>query len=283
MSNKLKVSNGVLNAISKLFVANKTLFIVISIVVVGGALLGSYKVVTQNTNADSSLSTSDVSTGSKLNNPQHLPSNPPVTSTEESLGSLEYFRVYSPINLPGNYADKADVYQEQRIAGYDIQGKDGARFETKNSLDKNTTDPVCKVRLAVEKPGGYAYDGVSQWQGETVIEIAKNANLIQEMRFEGYQSNPPAPVAVSDLRLTSVDGTKIYTMPTIKFSSPNGGHVLYFSAAKLTSGDYAVAYNYCVDMHGANGYAGAQPLTDEVLKQNADILGNLRIKPTKSE
>lgn len=84
---------------------------------------------------------------------------------------------------------------------------------------------------------------------------------------------------VTDLKVASLDGTKNYLIPTMKYSSPNGGLVKYFGAQKLQSGDIAAVQVKCFDMHASEGFAGAQPLPNDEFDKMWKILDTVKIEP----
>lgn len=219
-----------------------------------------------------------------LNNPTAVSSaaeKKNVVREDVPISTLSSFTVYSPFEVLEGYDNVSDVTEDRVVGEYRIEGSDGTFLKTDNDYIENV-DPVCAVNFSQEKPDGYSMMGSALSLGGDVSEIAKNYNATIGMNYRGKIDNPPTEERVTDIKIQSLDGTKNYLIPTVRFTSPNNGHIVYFGAAKLLNGDYAVLHTFCQDQHGdGKGFGEAEALPEDVYDKNWKILDTIRIRPTE--
>lgn len=201
-----------------------------------------------------------------------------VPRTEVPISSIGDFDVYTPNKTPDGFDDTSTVTQDKTDGSSHIEGQDGAYLVFENAMDTSNEAPYCTVELGVKKYDSYAYDSTSKWLGDNVQDIADNVRISQSMVYKDFMNNPPIVEKVTDTKIKSRDGSKLYTLPTIKAASPNNGLVIYFGAEKLKSGNYAVFKMRCEDMHGVDGYSASNPIPQSDIDKAWKVLDTLEIK-----
>lgn len=215
-----------------------------------------------------------------LNNPSVVSSseNKNKPRVEVPISDIGDFDVYTPNKTPSGFDDTSTVTQDKTDGAFHSEGNDGAYLVFENAMDTNNEAPYCTVELGVKKYDSYAYDSTSKWLGDGVRDIADNVRISQSMVYKDFTNNPPIVERVTDTKIKSRDGSKLYTLPTIKASSPNNGLVIYFGAEKLKSGNYAVFKMRCEDMHGVDGYSASNPIPQTDIDKAWKVLDTLEIK-----
>lgn len=255
---------------------NKKAVIIGGVVAVAAIGIGSSLIFNQspanNNNSGALNNPTAISTAAEKKN---------VVREDVPISTLSSFTVYSPFEVAEGYRNKSNVTEDTVVGEYRIEGSDGTFLATNNNSIENR-EPVCGVSFSQEQPDGYSRMGSALSMGGDVSEIAKNYNATMTMVYQGKQTNPPTEERVTDVKIQSLDGTKNYLIPTVRFTSPNNGHVRYFGAAKLVNGDYAVLETFCQDQHGdGKGFGEAESLPQDVIDKNWKILDTIRIRPTE--
>lgn len=215
-----------------------------------------------------------------LNNPTVVSSNEKKTVTREDvqISSLSNFDIITPKEAPDGFADASDGWNDKVDGGQTTEGPDGMWFVSDNFSTEGNVDPVCDVKFAIHKQSDTVSQVYEVWHGDTLDEIVENTQATNDITYPNRSSIPVTQEKVTDVKIQSSDGTKNYTIPMMKFSSPNGGLVKYFGAAKLQSGDIAGLQVKCFDQHASEGFAGAQALPEGSFDKLWKIVDTIKIK-----
>lgn len=202
-----------------------------------------------------------------------------VTREDVQISTLSNFDILTTKKLPEGFSDASNVWGDSARDGMNIEGRDGVWITSDNVYDEKNVNPVCGIKFAIHQKSDVASQSYETWYGDTLEEIAENAKATRDITYPNWSTVPVVSEKVTDLKVASLDGTKNYLIPTMKYSSPNGGLVKYFGAQKLQSGDIVAVQVKCFDMHASEGFAGAQPLPNDEFDKMWKILDTVKIEP----